>query len=475
MRRALIVIVVGVVTLLGYVAGQKRNPPGFYVDESSIAYNALTIARYGCDEWGVRWPLYFRAFGEYKNPVYIYLLAGVFRVTHPSNLAARRFSALLGYLAAVSIALIAFMISQRGWIGWTVFLLALTTPQLFETSRLVFEVALFPLAIALYLFCAWKAANRERWSAWLIASLAASLVLITYTYSTGRMLGLAFALALFILVDRRERAIGAAIVLAAYVAVGLVPMLIFNATHAGALTQRTDESSLLREHGDPTRKIATFEQQYVGNLLPLGMALSGDPNPRHHVPGSLGAIDLGVLLLDAVSLFFIFRRRPWSRWWIFIVVLIAISAVPASLFDARYHALRLIPIPILLLLLAIPALQSGSRRLTIAALLLCVLQTSWFFSMFARYGAARTNVFDADFPRVLRAALAQPVRPIYLRTSYVHANWYATLAGVPLSNFTTNDPAPARHAVIGSNHDVRCDGCQVIVRGEDFTAWVTPE
>ncbi|HEX8897128.1 MAG TPA: hypothetical protein VF751_00395, partial [Chthoniobacterales bacterium] len=43
------------------------NPPGFYIDESSVAYNAHTIATTGRDENGVAWPLYFRAFGDYKN------------------------------------------------------------------------------------------------------------------------------------------------------------------------------------------------------------------------------------------------------------------------------------------------------------------------------------------------------------------------------------------------------------------------
>jgi len=464
-----IVVVLGIVTLISYFAGQTKNPPGFYSDEASIAYNALTIARYGCDEWGVRWPLYFRAFGEYKNPVYVYLLAGVFRVAHPSNLVARRFSALLGYLAAVVIGLTAFAIARRWWIGWTVFLLALTTPQLFETSRLVFEVALFPLAIALFLFLAYRAASRERWSGRLIAALTASLVLITYTYSTGRILGLAFALALFIFADRR----GAAIVLAAYVVLGVAPMLLFNATHNGALTSRTDESALLGERGDPVSKVMTFGQQYAADLLPLGMALRGDPNPRHHVPGSLGAIDLGVLLLDAASLFLVLRRG--DRWWIFVVVLIALSAVPASLFDQRHHALRLIPVPILLILLTIPALQS-MRTLAIVALVLCVAQTSWFFYVFAKSGPARTNVFDAGYPRVLRAALAQPVRPIFLPSEYVHANWYAALWGVPLSNFTSTDPGRTRHAVVGSVDEERqCRGCSVIIRGEDFAAWLTPE
>src|SRR4051812_34532881 len=68
------------------------NPPGFYIDESSIAYNAHAISETGADEYSEAWPLYFRAFGDYKNPVYVYALAAVFRVTGPGILTARLFS-----------------------------------------------------------------------------------------------------------------------------------------------------------------------------------------------------------------------------------------------------------------------------------------------------------------------------------------------------------------------------------------------
>src|SRR5947208_3157824 len=76
---------------LFYFAGQRKNPPAFYSDESSIAYNAWTMATNGVDEYGIHHPLFFKAFGEYKNPVYIYLLAGVFKAATPTNLTARRF------------------------------------------------------------------------------------------------------------------------------------------------------------------------------------------------------------------------------------------------------------------------------------------------------------------------------------------------------------------------------------------------
>src|ERR1051326_4530254 len=74
-------------------AALRTNPPGFFLDESSIAYNAHTISQTGQEEHGKPWPLFFRAFGEFKNPVYIYLLAGVFRLTGPGIVAARVLSA----------------------------------------------------------------------------------------------------------------------------------------------------------------------------------------------------------------------------------------------------------------------------------------------------------------------------------------------------------------------------------------------
>src|SRR4051812_31269208 len=96
-RRGSMILFAGVF-LLGavlYAANLRSNPPGFYIDESSISYNAHTIAQTGRDEHGQTLPLFFRAFGEYKNPIYIYLLAGVFRITGPGILTARMLSAFL--------------------------------------------------------------------------------------------------------------------------------------------------------------------------------------------------------------------------------------------------------------------------------------------------------------------------------------------------------------------------------------------
>lgn len=48
------------------------NPKGFFCDEASIGFNAYSLIKTGMDEWGKPWPLFFKAFGEYKNPIMTY-------------------------------------------------------------------------------------------------------------------------------------------------------------------------------------------------------------------------------------------------------------------------------------------------------------------------------------------------------------------------------------------------------------------
>ena len=178
-----------VVAFALYAADVPHNPPGFYIDESSIAYNAHAVARTGRDEYGESWPLYFRAFGDYKNPTYVYLLAAVFRVTGPNVTAARLLSAALGALAALLLGLLALRVSGRVEAGAVVACSALLTPWLYESSRLVLEAAAYPTACALFLVALWRAATKERWAVFDVLALACALALLTYTYSIGRLLG----------------------------------------------------------------------------------------------------------------------------------------------------------------------------------------------------------------------------------------------------------------------------------------------
>jgi len=167
--------------ILIYGRRLTTNPPGFFIDESSVAYNALTISQSGRDEYGASWPLYFRAFGDYKNPVYVYLLAIIFRLTGPSMVVARMLSAASGVVGAIAIGLIGFRLTRQRWIAGALTLMALATPWLFVLSRTAVEVAMYPLAVALFLLAVARVTTRTRWT-WIdAAAIALTLSLLTYT------------------------------------------------------------------------------------------------------------------------------------------------------------------------------------------------------------------------------------------------------------------------------------------------------
>lgn len=69
-----------VIAVAAHLLSIAELPRGLYAGECSIGYNARLIATVGRDEHDVPFPLFFKAFGEDKNPVYIYLMAVVYRM-----------------------------------------------------------------------------------------------------------------------------------------------------------------------------------------------------------------------------------------------------------------------------------------------------------------------------------------------------------------------------------------------------------
>jgi 4-amino-4-deoxy-L-arabinose transferase-like glycosyltransferase len=457
------------VLLLGavlYAANLRSNPPGFYIDESSIAYNAHTIAQNGKDEHGQTLPLFFRAFGEYKNPIYIYLLAAVFRVTGPGILTARLLSAFLIYAASLMLGLLALRISGRRDVGLFVLISALLTPWFFELGHVVLEVALYPLVVTLFLLSVWRTANLNNWK-WLNAGLiAVTLALLTYSYSIGRLFGPLLALGLSFFLPR-ARWVSIARVWLLY-AIFLLPLLIFQWKYPGALMSRFHIISYATNDSSYPALVREFAIHYLRNLNPWRLVVSGDPNNRQvaaiYGTAPILAVTFVLTLLGIVT---VWRKHRSEPWWRFVIYGLLVCVVPASLTKDYFHILRLAPLPVFLIVLNAPAVEwllTHSRkrawRLGIAAaVVLTLAQGALYQWQHHAYGrtAYRAQLFDADYlDKILPVALAQQSRPIYLADAepipgYIQAFWYATLQGLPLSNFQRLAPeaaAPSESIVI---------------------------
>jgi len=508
-RSGLVLTLIGIILLyLFYTNRVSTNPPGFYIDESAIAYNAYCIAHTGAGEFGDRLPLFFPVYTsgwmQYANPTQIYLLAIPFTVLKPSISVARIYSASWVFAACLLLGLLAQKVSGQRRIGIIVGLIAILTPWLFEVSRLVMETYFYPMALVLFLLALFRAQKKESWSWPTIVMLALTLMLLTYTYTIGRLLGPLFGAGLVLFVTSQDRLMS---VIKTWVvfAFTLIPLLIFRSKHPAALTQRLYQISYIKADS-PWKEIApTFIRRYLSDFSLVNLFIDGDGNPRHHVQGSLGSFLIAAFILALMGLVVVIVRHWREPWWRFVIFGAAVSIVPGAMTADQFHSLRIVTYPVFLLVLIIPGLAfllerppaindsgppstdlqtvksasppilSQGARETILALLLAAigLQAIYFQSVYRREGPQRGWVFDAAYKDVFDAAVARPDRPIYLsdgtEPAYEHANWYATVAGLKHSDFIHLDEgarAPLGSLVIASEPD--CVNCQLIKKSGDY-------
>jgi hypothetical protein len=408
-----------------YVLGIPDNPPGFHVDESAIAYNALSIAESGRDEHGAAWPTFFESYGDWKSAPYIYLLAAVLKVTGPSITTARVVSALV-VLAAVVVIAVLVARACDGWVaGAGVGISALLTPWLFETGRLVFEAVLVPVTVAAVLLVLHRASRHERWPIGHVAGIGLLLGLLTYSYQSGRLLGPALALGLVLFRNRRN----VGLTWAMY-GLALVPLLAFAIRHPGALGARFETASYVDDGGSMWNVLRTFGDHYLTAFSPSGLLIDGDENARHHVH-AMGSMLAATVALALVGLAAAIRDWRTDRWWRFVVFGLVVAPIPGALSIDSFHALRLVAVPVFVLVLAGAGIEllrrsEAGRGALVALLIATVVQGAVFQVRFHDEGDERVELFDAEYPAVLDAA---PGRLYSLHGTHAHCLWYSALEG----------------------------------------------
>jgi hypothetical protein len=446
-RSVRLIVVAGVAAVLAVAAFQlwldPNNPPGFLPDEASMSYNAYLLAHHLRDENGGLLPLYIVSFGDFKSPLFTYTLAAVFRVTGPHSEVARGLAA-VGMLVAVL--LLGLFVRRRtgsSSVAVAVVVLAGLTPMLFEAARAAYEVALEPLMICLFLFAVEAAWRRQAWTVRRGILAGLGLTGIAFVYAAGRLLAPLFALALLTFLTRqRIRWLAAAWATFAVTAVGPIASYWFR--HPKALTQRYDQTTFITSDMSPWTIVSKTVSHYIHDMNLWRWIVSGDPKPYVHTWGA-GSIFASVVLLAAASIVVAVYRWRADRFWLFTLVLLLLCPIPAALTKDRYYALRLVPLPVMLLIVGIPALTwlltrvrvRWSARLAATALVALVgVQFVHFVDNFRNKGPERTTVYHSGVRKLLADGFANG-GVIHVNHdephALVYAKWYAVEHGIPLS------------------------------------------
>lgn len=146
-----VVLIIALATILRLL-NLSSNPPALNWDETSMGYTAYSLSQTGTDEWGEPYPILFRSYGEWKSPVYIYLLVPFVQLFGLNAWGVRLPAAIFGVLAVYLTYLIGRRLYSESVGRWASFLLAVSQWHLM-LSRPGFEagVALTLLLAGIYL------------------------------------------------------------------------------------------------------------------------------------------------------------------------------------------------------------------------------------------------------------------------------------------------------------------------------------
>src|SRR4030067_3044652 len=118
-------------------------PHGLNRDEAAIGYTAQLLAMTGREEHGRRWPLKFESFGDWKQPLYIYLTIPWILIFGLTPAAVRSVSLISGLAMMMAALLTTNQLwgakNKWGCPGWAAFALLAVSPWHFAFSRVALE------------------------------------------------------------------------------------------------------------------------------------------------------------------------------------------------------------------------------------------------------------------------------------------------------------------------------------------------
>ncbi len=351
-------------------------PPSLNWDEVSIGYNAYSIFKTGKDEWGNLLPLSFKAFGDYKLPLYIYLDVP-FVATMGLNETAVRFpSVLAGIGVVVFIFLILKELTKSFYLSlWGMFISA-TLPWLVIFSRIALEanLALFLTTASFYLFLIAK-----RKKSLLIYS-AILLGLSAFSYNSSRVLALPF-LVLVILLFRNFKKKEILFPLISFIL--LISIAFFQAitVDSGARYKWTtilDEGAITRInqlrgvsglspflnrliYNKATYFISEASKNYLYHFDPNFLFIKGGSNFQFSVPG-IGQLYLILLPLILLGIWKMVRER--KKWQLFMLGWLVIAPIPGAITRDAPHSLRTIFMTVPLVMCAVMGVSRIKEQFT---------------------------------------------------------------------------------------------------------------
>jgi hypothetical protein len=369
-RSAIILFCIVFSAFLLRVNGISENPPSMSWDEVSIGYNAYSILKTGADEHGRVFPLdAFKAYGDYKPPIPVYLTVPFVFLFGLSEYAVRLPVALMG---TVSVFLSYFFASflfrifpirskdgqnlrYAGDIGLTVAALLAVSPWHINLSRAGFEAVTAHTFLLAGCVLVLQSLNRPRW--WSVAFLP--FVACVYTFNSARYAVPLILAGLLFLFKKKiagsYKKIAAGFLVCLVLLLPIIPHLVSpearlrfaevsiftDATVVEKANQRISADGGVWWSKFLNNRRVGFARSYLthfaDNLEPGFLFITGDGNPKFSIRdvGQMYLAEAPFLIAGIIALL---ASRP--QIGIFLLFFIVAAIAPAAVARETPHALR---------------------------------------------------------------------------------------------------------------------------------------
>jgi hypothetical protein len=395
------------VIVTSHLVGLASAPPGLHSDGASIGYNAWTIAHYGTDQYGARWPLLFRDLGDYKGPISTYLLAPLTLFLPLTPAVTRLPSAFAGIALAVVAALLAWRLTRSRWVALLVLLEAAFEPWFFHTARINLEADLFTVlcfvAALAVLGAGGDGGSRPRILLRNCALAGLALGLAPLAAQPGRYFAIVF---LALVIGTNFRLLRWRPMALLSVPPLISTLAVFLSSPAGATARLANVSAFNHEsiEGGLAASFGNYLQYFGPNFL----FIRGDPILRHS--SGFG----GVLFLTAIPVLLLGVMTCIRRWREPMCRLALVGALIAPLGPAVTGGISarrdVVFLPFLILLLiygwenALTLLRGRPARVALASACVVVVAGAYFADYAIAYPNRAAAAFDAGEVPALAAA-----------------------------------------------------------------------
>lgn len=333
-KKAILLVGILIIFLLTRLFKITEVPASLYWDEASIGYNAYSILKTGKDEWGEYLPLHFKAFGEYKLPLFIYSVSFFQFFLGPSELSVRLPSVVFSMLTILIIYFFILKIYQNFYLALFSSFLLTIIPWFFIFSRTGFEATaglmFYLLGILLFLYL-------DKKSFFLLLAIF-SFILSMYSYNSFRIVSpLTIIILTFFLM--KKVTISTSILVISFLALiifslSLIPIV----TNMGLYDQnsRFQTVSVISRSSSKPEAFVSITKNYLSHFNPQFLFFKGDGNLRHNVPNFGGLIFLTLPFL-LIGFYSCLKKRGN---YLIPLCLLLVAPIPSSLAIESPHLLR---------------------------------------------------------------------------------------------------------------------------------------